>query len=185
MPETTRAKMHPNPDGARLIFKDVNVVVPGANRSELLARHLLQWRNRTDFPGVLVEKRMAHVFSVLTTDSKADRLPNVIHDHCDLPSNLRGIGIGPDGFVTTRDVVANSRGRDGVSISDHAPDGNRITLVVVGHQSHSIGGLGTVLNLRQSAGLNRVSPHWNIVDESHGHLPNEEYIRNRVESVQI
>src|SRR5262249_7489264 len=93
--ESTRSEMYANPDSALLIFEDVDVVIARSNRPKLRASDITQRRqpprgavsSLRDLPRVIVvvvEQLVIHLLFVLTSQTEADRGPDVIHDLGDI-----------------------------------------------------------------------------------------------------
>lgn len=147
MPEPTAAEVHADPDGARLVHEDVDVVVAAADRAELAARlgpQRLAVRGGHGVPGVVREERVVHggiVGAVLPADAEAHRRRDLVGDRHERALLLLLVGtevregeVRADRGVAAGDVEADTDDRDEVAIGRDAADRHDVAHVTVRHE---------------------------------------------------
>ena len=98
-------------------------MVAGADRAELVARHLREPALRAE---VRLEDRVEHRvvdrLGVVAPDAEGDALADVVHDARQVGTDVVDAQIGAHGLVSAADVVADSARRDVVGVREHPAD---------------------------------------------------------------
>src|SRR4029077_15475478 len=95
---------------------------------------------------------------------------DVIDDLGDAGTRVRARHVGENRLVAAGDVVADASGGNCIFVGNNASDGNRVALVVVGHEGRGAHGrmcLGAA-DLIQRTGFNGVAENCDVVDQLHG-----------------
>ena len=148
MTEPARSEVDADPDGARFVHEDVDVVVAAADRAELLARlglKRLAMLRRDGAPRRIVEEWMIHrrvVRLVLSADAEAHGVGDRVGDLAEQLLHLVGISaerfegeVGADRRVSAGDVEPDAHDRDLVVVRRDAADRHDVAHVAVGHES--------------------------------------------------
>ena len=128
MAEAAGAEVDANPDAVLLVGEEVDVVVAGADGSQLGCGFAFQGRGGFEIPTgiVALKDRVLGGGIVFAAYAKADRGPDLVHDGLDAVAQ-RGAGhVEAYGFVAAGDVEAYSGGADGVFVGDDSSDGNGV-----------------------------------------------------------
>ncbi len=124
-PETARAEMDADPQPAVVVAEEVDVVIAGADRPELICRELPEIALRHEV-GVSngVEHRVIDRLVVRAAHPERDPRDDLVHDGRD--GNVVGAEVCPHRLVPAADVVADSGRRDVVAVGDDAADRLRV-----------------------------------------------------------
>jgi hypothetical protein len=123
---------HPQPTVCP-VLKQINVVVPAANRAEL---HTGEVQQRPLLPDRALGDNVEHGmvddrFLVLPTHAERDRAPDFIHDPGELRFRLWHLDVRADCTVSARDVIADASRDDDRTRREYPADRHGIALVVV------------------------------------------------------
>src|SRR5712671_5027028 len=131
--EATRAEMHADPDPAVLIREQVDVVVPGTDRTKLVARHALELADLRNFmPERAIEELVLDLLHVRAPDPERHVLRDVGDDWPDLVGDRRALHIEAHRHVAAADVEADAADRDVFLVGDDAADRLGIAEMAIG-----------------------------------------------------
>ena len=151
--------MDAQPNPAKFILKNVYIVIPAADRSELLSRQLFQFTGNRDIPGrIVVKEGMFDPLPVLLPNAERNRSPYIIHDSVDMWFHFRRGDIQKNRLIAAGDIVADPCRIQLVFVGHHAADGNSVAQMMIRHQRNRVGFLGAVDNLIDSV-VQRVAPN--------------------------
>src|SRR5258708_3107842 len=140
MAEASRSEMDTNPDPSQIILKDVNVMVPGANRSQLIPGHVPQRCQPPcgavcalrDLPSVVIVKQIViNFFAILPAKPKGNSVPYFIHNFGDRFANIFGLRVRENSLVAASDVIAYARRRHEIFVRQSAADWDSVSLIVI------------------------------------------------------
>ncbi len=133
--QTTRTEVHADPDPAVLILEQVDIVVAGPDRPELIARHGLQVLDlRNLVPDRALEQRMIDLLVIAAANAKADMPGDVGQDRALVGGDLVQPDIQLHRHVAAADVESDAADGDMLLIGDDAADRLRIAEMPVGTQ---------------------------------------------------
>jgi hypothetical protein len=111
--------MHSNPDSTQFVFENVDIVVAGADSTQLSSRLVAKARQPPggavralgDLPGIIVLEEIVlhHFVPVGSRQAEADGAKHIVHDLADVLPYVFGRGVCKNGFITAPDVVTDAR----------------------------------------------------------------------------
>ena len=133
MAEAAASKVNANPDIAILVARQVDVVVPGADGSELGDRLPAVTLHVALDPGVaVVEELMVDALGIGSTDAKRDHLRDVAGEQGRRVADRREWSVEAGGHVAAADVEADAGDADLLLIGDDATNRLGITEMAIG-----------------------------------------------------
>jgi hypothetical protein len=150
--EAARAEVHADPDPVvLLVAEQVDVVIPGADRAELLPGEAGERALRLE-PGVpdLLDHRVVARAPVVAPDAERDPPEDLVHDPRQVVLDVGEGQVGARGLVAAGNVEADSGRGDVAAVGDHAADRHGVAEVAVGaeHALRALLGRDAVLELR-------------------------------------
>ena len=158
VPEAARAEVDAHPDALVFVGEDVDVVIAGADRTELLARQLAQAialveTRRHSRPGLVIEERMIAggiLRGVGPPDAERDLALDPVGERLELLARKVGRDeVGQHRAVAASDVETDAGDRDPPPIGGHAADRHDVAQVAVGHERYAFGPPRDIGELRQ------------------------------------
>ncbi len=144
--EAATPEMNTHPDLVVLIQEDIDVVIPGADGSELgpgLVHQIaaVAWgdgRPRRILEEWVIRRRV--VREVPPADAEADGVEDLVGDTLSSAgiAECAGAKVGADGGVPACDVEADTNDADTVPVGRHTPDGHDVSEVPVGHEGRTL-----------------------------------------------
>jgi hypothetical protein len=154
------AEVHADPQRARLVGENVDIVIATPDGPELRARLVderLALVRRRGVPRFIVEELVIDrriIGAILPPDTEADRVGDLIGDGRER-ATLRGVGstevgereIGANRGVAAGNVEADADHGHLVAVCSDAPDRHDVAHVAVRHERDTLGGLRHFLEL--------------------------------------
>ena len=160
--------MHADPEAALLVLHQVDVVVAGADRAELLLGELRELALRLEV-GLANSVEHGMIGALLRRHAHAERDPADDLAHHGLDLDFGRLQIRPHGLVAAPDVVADARRRDVPLVGDAAADRLAVARVVVGAEDAElrVAGRHAPLQLLEAPLIDAAER----LDPTHGRLP--------------
>ena len=81
--ESTRTKMHTDPNAILFVGKKIDIMISAADRSKLVGRDRFQISDRLYFPGGIVKQFVFDARFAFASDAERNVAHNIVHDFLD------------------------------------------------------------------------------------------------------
>src|SRR5215831_15973856 len=130
--QSTRPKMHANPDPVLLVREKIDIMISAANGAELFGRHRFQIADRFDLPRRIFEQFVFDTRFAFASDPERNVSYYVVHDFVDLGREFFAFRVGQNCQIAAGDVEPDAAQRDFIFVSDNAANRLRVTLMAIG-----------------------------------------------------
>src|SRR5689334_10726380 len=129
--EPARSKVHTYPNAVLFVGEYINIVISTADSPKLIPRHLLESRDRRNFPCLVLEQFMIDSGFRFSPDAERNFSHDVVHDRFDFWGNFTALRVGENGEITARDIEPDSGKRNSVFVGDNSTNRLGVTFVAI------------------------------------------------------